>query len=78
MDVVETLLVGELLEGKPAELNALTKDLPALLARSGRTIQRDGKPVTDPLEADRMATDLVRQFLDQRVPVLRSLGVLDG
>lgn len=78
VDVVETLLVGEVLEGKPAELESLARDLPGLLARSGRTIQREGKPVTDPVEAGRMATDLVRQFLEQRVPILRSLGVLDG
>jgi SAM-dependent methyltransferase len=78
VDVVETLLVGELLEGRPAEAEALAGELPRLLARSGRTVQREGKAVTDPVEAGRIAAELVRQFLDQRVPVLRGLGVLDA
>ena len=78
VDVVETLLAGELLAGKPADPAALAAELLALLARGDRTMQRDGKPVTDPAEARRLAADLVRQFLDQRVPVLRGLGVLDA
>lgn len=78
VDVVETLLVGEVLRGKPAELDTLLGDLAGLLARSGRTMQRDGQPVTDPAEAHRMMADLVTRFLEQRVPLLRGLGVLDG
>ncbi|HET8996046.1 MAG TPA: class I SAM-dependent methyltransferase [Acetobacteraceae bacterium] len=78
VDAVETLLLGELLAGKPAEPQGLVADLLSLLARAGRTLQRDGKPVTDAAEAGGLAADLVQQFLRQRLPLLRSLGVLDG
>ncbi len=78
VDLVETLLLGELLAGRPAEPDALVTKLPDLLAGGGRTLQREGRAVTDPAEARMIATDLVGRFLDQRVPVLRDLGVLDG
>jgi hypothetical protein len=78
VDVVETLLAGELLAGKPADPAALTTDLLALLSHGDRTMQRDGKPLTDPADIRQLAGELVRQFLDQRVPVLRGLGVLDA
>ena len=78
VDIVETLLTGELLAGRPADPDALTAALLALLTRGDRTMQRDGKPVTDPIEASRLAAELARQFLDQRVPMLRGLGVLDA
>lgn len=78
VDVVETLLVGELLAGPPAPAKALVARLLDLLAQGGRTMQREGRAVTDPGEAHGLATDLVGNFLQDRVPLLRSLGVLDG
>ncbi len=78
VDIVETLLVGLLLSGRPAEVELLAEELSAQLSRGGRTIQREGTAVTDPQEARRMAADLTRVFLEQRVPALRRLGVLDG
>jgi hypothetical protein len=78
VDVVESLLAGSILTGKPAEPDFLVQELQGQLSRGGRTIQRDGKPVTDPVEARRMAGELVRTFLDRRMPVLRRLGVLDA
>ena len=77
-DVLETLAVGELLAGRPAELAPLTATVTDLLQRGGRTVQRDGKPVTDPGETRDIVTSLVRQILDVRVPLLRRLGVLAG
>ena len=50
-DILETLLVGELLAGKPADVDALATELLGMLGRSGRSVQREGKPVTDPAEA---------------------------
>lgn len=76
VDLVETLLLGEVLAGKPAEAEPLATDLLGLLAHGGRTMQRDGNPVTDPAEARGMAADLVRNFLDSRLPLLRGLGVV--
>ena len=46
-DILETLLVGELLAGKPADVGALAGEVLAMLGRGGRSVQRDGKPVTD-------------------------------
>lgn len=76
-DILETLLVGELLEGKPADVGALASALMGLLTRSGRSVQREGKPVTDPAETLRVVTDAVVGMLEKRVPVLRRLGVVE-
>jgi SAM-dependent methyltransferase len=77
-DILETLLVGELLAGKPADIGALTAQLVGLLGRSGRSVQRDGKPVTDASETMRIVTEAVVGLLERRVPLLRRLGVLEG
>jgi hypothetical protein len=76
VDMTETLVVGALLAGQPAEVEALTAVLEEQLRRGGRTLQKDGKPVTDPKEAKDIATAVVRHVLDKRAPVLRRLGVL--
>jgi len=78
VDLLESLIVGELLAGRPAEVQSLASDILAALGRCGRSMQREGKPITDAGEARSMAEDLVRGMLDRRAPVLRSLGVLDG
>jgi SAM-dependent methyltransferase len=75
-DVLETLLVGELLAGKPADVGALAGELMAVLGRSGRSVQRDGKPVTDVDEARQIVTEVVAGMLERRVPLLRGLGVV--
>jgi SAM-dependent methyltransferase len=77
-DILETLLVGELLAGKPADAGALATQLAGVLGRSGRSVQRDGKPVTDPAETLRVVTEAVVGMVEKRVPVLRQLGVLSG
>jgi SAM-dependent methyltransferase len=75
-DVLETLLVGALLAGGETDAERLTDAVLAVLARSGRNVQQEGKPVTDPAEARRIVVDAVRSSLERRVPVLRNLGVL--
>jgi SAM-dependent methyltransferase len=77
-DILETLLVGELLAGKPADVGALATELVGLLGRSGRSVQRDSKPVSDQAETLRIVTEAVVGMLERRVPVLRRLGVLAG
>jgi hypothetical protein len=76
-DVLETLLVGELLAGRTAEVDPLTTEILAVLARGGRSVQRDGAPVADPVEARRIVTDAVGNVLEKRQPLLRRLGILD-
>ena len=77
-DILETFLVGELLAGKPGDVGALATEIVALLGRSGRSVQRDGKPVTDPAVTLRIVTEAVVGMLERRVPLLRRLGVLEG
>jgi SAM-dependent methyltransferase len=76
VDILETLLVGELLAGTPAETDTVVTRLLASLSRSGRSVQRDGKPVTDQAETLRIMTEAVSGMLERRVPLLRQLGVL--
>jgi SAM-dependent methyltransferase len=76
-DVLETLLVGELLAGRAAEIEPLTSDIMAALAKSGRHVQNEGKPVTDPGEARRILAVAIGTMLENRLPVLRRLGVLE-
>ena len=75
-DVLETLLVGELLAGAESDADRLSDAVLVVLGRSGRQVQREGKPVTDPVEARPIVVDAVRNMLERRVPVLRNLGVL--
>ncbi len=77
-DILETLLVGELLAGRPADVGALATQLVGLLGRSGRSVQRDGKPVNDASETMQIVTEAVVGLLERRVPLLRRLGVLEG
>jgi len=77
-DVLETLLVGELLAGKPVDINAIATEVLGALARSGRSVQREGKAVTDAAETIRIITDAVANMLERRVPLLRRLGILPG
>jgi len=77
VDLLETLMVGELLAGLKPTLPNLTLAVMSALERSGRNIQREGKPVTDPDEIRSMAGDIAQRFLDRRMPVLHMLGILE-
>jgi SAM-dependent methyltransferase len=75
---LETLVVGELLAGKPAEIGSLAGDLLTTLHNSGRGMQRDGQPVNDLVESNRLISEAIANVLERRLPVLRRLGILDG
>jgi hypothetical protein len=75
-DVLEALLLGELLDGKPADVASLATDLMTLLARSGRSVQRDGQAVNDPAEAIKIISDATRTMLERRLPLFRRLGMV--
>lgn len=75
--LLEPLLVGELLAGKPAEIAPLARELVRLLGRSGQSVRRGGEPITDPAETTRVVTESVTGMLEKRVPVLRQLGVIE-
>jgi hypothetical protein len=77
-DVLETMVVGELLAGRPADVEPLATHVLTVLARSGRSMQREGKAVTDPADARQIVCDAIRTMMEKRVPLLRRLGVLAG
>jgi SAM-dependent methyltransferase len=76
-DLLETLVVGDLLAGRPADVEPLTTEVLAVLARSGRNVQRDGNPVTDPDEARQIVSDAIRNLFERRLPVFRRLGIVE-
>jgi SAM-dependent methyltransferase len=76
VDMLDCLLVSELLAGRPAELGSLTPTVMGLLSRSGRAVQRDGQPVTDPTEARSIVTGVLANALERRLPLYRALGVV--
>jgi SAM-dependent methyltransferase len=78
IDLLETLVVGQLLDGAPREVATLARDVIALLQRAGRNLQRDGKPLETPQEVEQHSQQIVQTMLDTRVPLLQALGVLDG
>ena len=73
---LESLVIGELLAGKPAHVGSLATELLAILQHSGRNVQRDGQPVNDPVEANRILSEAIANILERRLPIFRSLGVL--
>jgi SAM-dependent methyltransferase len=77
-DILETLVAGELLAGKPEDLEALITELLAVLDRSGRNVQREGQPVTDPADRRHVVAQAAATILEKRLPVLRRLGVLEA
>lgn len=75
-DIMEALIAGALLEGKQGGPEALTTELLTTLGRTGRNVQRDGWPITEPAERERIVAEVVATFLERRLPVLKNLGVL--
>ncbi|MBV9757607.1 MAG: class I SAM-dependent methyltransferase, partial [Alphaproteobacteria bacterium] len=71
--LMEIFLVAELQAGKPADAAALTSDVLEILGRSGRSMQENGQPVTDPTEALRIARGVVDEILQRRLPLFQRL-----
>ena len=78
VDLLESLTVGELLEGRAPDVEALATSLLAQLQSGGRSVQRDGQPIADAAEARSVVINILRNIVDNRVPLLRGLGVLVG
>lgn len=75
-DLLETLVIGALQDGMPARTDILTEEALRRLALGGRSMQRDGKAITDRQEALKMVSGVITVMLDKRLGLLRSLGVL--
>jgi len=75
-DALETLVVGQLLDGAAADETALAGQVLEVLRRSGRRLERPGGVVDDPAEAVRLVGKLVGNTLGSRLDLLRMLGVV--
>ncbi len=76
IDLLESLVVGALLDGHPEDLESLVTTVLSQLTRGGRSVQRDGQAVVDPKEARVIVSNILQNTLQNRLPVLRGLGVL--
>jgi SAM-dependent methyltransferase len=74
-DLLETLVVRESADGQSLEIEGLTDRLLAVLGRAGRSVQRDGEVVTDPIQSRAVLRETVRQMVDERMPLLERLGI---
>ena len=75
-DLLEILTVGALLDGHEPGLEPLVDTVSRAVARSGRSMQRDGQPVSDPAASAAIIREALGTATDSRLPVLRGLGVL--
>jgi hypothetical protein len=48
----------------------------ALMTRAGATVQKDGKPLTDPAQAQAELARRIGRFRETALPVLRHIGAL--
>jgi SAM-dependent methyltransferase len=77
VDVVETLLLLPLLDGH-ANPAVLTEHVLELLAKSGRSVLKDGAVTTDPDQTREVMGRTVARILSERIGLFRSLGILPG
>jgi SAM-dependent methyltransferase len=77
IEVMEGLVIGQLLDGASRDPDALIDGVLNDVARSGRSLLRDGKPLANPADNRVLVGETVRSVLARRLPVLRSLGVID-
>jgi SAM-dependent methyltransferase len=74
-DPIQIAMVADRLAGEVRSPEAMTEHLISVLAPSGRTVQRDGQPVTDPAQVRAILAEQVAVF--QRTQHLsRRLGLL--
>jgi len=74
--LTDTLIVGELLEGREARPEQLADRLVAILARTGRQMQKDGAAVTDPGEVHRLTAERVDATLGPGAALHRALAIV--
>lgn len=75
-NLTETLIVGELLDGREARPEQLADRLVAILARTGRKMQKDGAAVNDSDEVHRLTSERVNATLGSGAELLRSLAIV--
>ncbi len=75
VDFVETVMLPEVLAGR-SETQHLVDHILGRLAATGRSVVREGKPVTDPAAARTEITGTVNRLLGERMALYRRLGVV--
>ncbi len=75
VDFAETLMLPELLDGR-SDPAALVEHILGRLTFTGRSVVREGKPVTDPAIARTEMTATVNRLLADRIGLWRRLGLL--
>ena len=73
---VDLMAVDAIRSGAVTDQASLLDGVVGHLARLGRDIMQDGKPVTDREVSRRMVADLVKSFVSDHLPVYRDLGIL--
>lgn len=71
----EMLMLGAVLDGKESDPPQIALHVSQQLKRLGISLNRDGKPVTDPVELQQMLAAEVKGFLEGKLPLWRRLGV---
>ena len=74
--VIEALAIGQLLEDGSRDPEALIDAVLTGVMRSGRSLMRDGQPITEAAEARILVGETVRGVLAQRFQLLRDLGMI--
>jgi SAM-dependent methyltransferase len=76
---LEVLTVGALRGGgNAADPDSLSDFVLAEMRLGGRSVTRDGVPVEDEAEARALLRDIVMEFVEHRMPLFQSLGVMGG
>ncbi len=73
---LEIMALDALLSGHAAEEQSLTETVMARMRRSGRTLNQNGQPVTDPAALRGNVTNAIQEMLRERLPMMRRLGAL--
>ena len=72
----EMLMLGAVLDGKENDPPQIALHVHEMLRRLGISLNKDGKPVTDPVELQQMLAQEVKSFLDGKLPLWKRLGVV--
>ena len=73
---VEMLVLREMFNGRPVQIDAMIDPILTELGQSGRSVQRDGKIVEDRTQARAILREFVTAFVAVRLPNLSRLGVI--
>jgi SAM-dependent methyltransferase len=76
IDPVEALVLEDMAAPEPLDIGAMTGRMLAILAKSGRSVVREGVVQSDPAAARASMMETVTRIVNDRVPVFRRLGIV--